>query len=52
TIIPLSNIDIFRTKLDNRYPTLLEDEEIDVEGQMGLVTHEINSKLKLVKNSL
>ncbi|KAL8230567.1 hypothetical protein R6Q57_000345 [Mikania cordata] len=52
TIIPLSDIDIFWTKLDTRYPTLLEDEEIDIAGQMGLVTQEINSKPESVKKSL
>ena len=52
TIIPLSDIDIFWTKLDTKYPTLLEDEEIDVAGQMGLVTQEINSKPESVKKSL
>ncbi|KAL8265550.1 hypothetical protein R6Q59_023680, partial [Mikania micrantha] len=52
TIIPLSDIDIFWTKLDTKYPTLLEDEEIDVAAQMGLVTQEINSKPESVKKSL
>ncbi|KAL8262507.1 hypothetical protein R6Q59_023856 [Mikania micrantha] len=53
--IPLSDIDIFWTKLNTANPTLLEEEEeeeIDVIGQIGLVTKEINSKLSKIKKSL
>ncbi|KAD5960204.1 hypothetical protein E3N88_11676 [Mikania micrantha] len=52
--IPLSDIDIFWTKLNAANSTLLEEEEeeIDVIGQMGLVTEEINSKPPEIKKSL
>ncbi|KAC9819663.1 hypothetical protein E3N88_45211 [Mikania micrantha] len=50
--IPLSDIDIFWTKLNAANPTLLEEEEIDVIGQMCLVTEEINSKPIEIKKSL
>ncbi|KAD3640535.1 hypothetical protein E3N88_29758 [Mikania micrantha] len=52
TKIPLSEIDIFWTKLNTTNPTLLEEEEIDVIGQMDLVTEEINSKPPEIKKSL
>ncbi|KAD2393398.1 hypothetical protein E3N88_40375 [Mikania micrantha] len=51
TKIPLSEIGIFWKKLNTTNPTLLE-EEIDVIGQMGLVTEEINSKPPEIKKSL
>ncbi|KAD2805696.1 hypothetical protein E3N88_39073 [Mikania micrantha] len=50
--IPLSDIDIFWTKLNTANPTLLEEEEIDVIGKMCLVTEEINSKSPEIKKSL
>ncbi|KAD3336425.1 hypothetical protein E3N88_31944 [Mikania micrantha] len=51
--ILLSDIDIFWTKLNAANPTLLEkEEEIDVIGQMGLVTEEINSKPPEIKKNL
>ncbi|KAL8214803.1 hypothetical protein R6Q57_004252 [Mikania cordata] len=53
--ISLSDIDIFWTKLNTANPTLLEEEEeeIDVIKQMSLVTEEINSKpYEIKKKSL
>lgn len=45
-------MDIFWRKLDNRTPTLAEEDKIDVKGQMGMVAEEIEAQPTEVQKSL